>query len=165
MHPLLFDYSGFPQETYEYSYPAPGDPVLASKIQSLLTEKGLPCVLDAERGWDHGVFVPLLLMFPQATVPVVQVSLHASLDSDTHMRMGEALASLRDEGVLLLGSGLTFHNMGAFFSPTREAKRAAQDFDKWLQTTMGILSALLPPLPLVLSCLSYLPCRPLLSPC
>jgi len=135
-HSLLFDYSGFPKETYEYKYPAPGDPKLAEEIKGLLSKQGIDSDLEPRRGWDHGVFVPLLLMFPAADVPVVVVSLHNSLDPVLHSKIGASLQSLRDRGILLLGSGYTFHNMGEFFRPTPEAIQASKTFDAWLRTTM-----------------------------
>jgi aromatic ring-opening dioxygenase catalytic subunit (LigB family) len=112
--PLVFDYYGFPPHTYQYRYDAPGDPELASRVCSLLTAKGHPCRLDAARGLDHGVFVPLLLAYPAADIPVICLSLHRSLDAKLHLSIGQALRPLRDEGVLLLGSGMSFHNMRAF---------------------------------------------------
>jgi len=135
-HDLLFDYGGFPKETYEYKYPAPGDPKLANDILDLLTKASIPAELEPSRGWDHGVFVPLMLMFPAADVPVVSVSLNANLDPAYHAKIGASLSSLRDRGVLLLGSGYTFHNMREFFKPTPDAINASRSFDTWLRTTM-----------------------------
>ena len=112
--PMLFDYYGFPPHTYEYQYNAPGDPALASRVCSLLTTSGHQCRLDETRGFDHGVFVPLMLAYPAADIPVVCVSLHRSLDAKLHLSMGRALRPLRDEGVLVIGSGMSFHNMRAF---------------------------------------------------
>ena len=97
---MYYDYSGFPPETYEYQYPAKGHPDLARKIHKLLSEKGLESHLDDKRGFDHGVFVPLMLMYPSADIPVVCVSLHSSLAADIHLALGNALAPLRDEGTL-----------------------------------------------------------------
>ena len=117
-HIIRVSFSIFPvsdQESYEYTYPAPGSPELANRIISLLAEKGLRCTADASRGWDHGVFVPLMLMFPEASVPVVSMSLYSSQDASQHMEAGEALQGLRDEGVLIVGSGASFHNFGYFF--------------------------------------------------
>lgn len=104
------------QESYAYKYPAPGSPELANRIISLLAEKGLRCTADASRGWDHGVFVPLMLMFPDASVPVVSLSLYSNQDASQHMEAGEALQRLRAEGVLIVGSGASFHNFGYFFA-------------------------------------------------
>jgi aromatic ring-opening dioxygenase catalytic subunit (LigB family) len=108
---MLFDYYGFPPETYHYEYPAKGDPDLATRIQHHLNKEGIESEMDIVRGFDHGVFVPLLLMYPQAQIPVVCVSLHRSLDAAIHLRIGKALSPLREEEVLILGSGYTFHNM------------------------------------------------------
>jgi len=128
--PMLYDYYGFPAESYEYKYNAPGDPDLASRIRDLLAKESIPCELDADRGYDHGVFVPLLLAYPAADVPVVAVSLHASLDPALHLRMGEALAPLRDDNILILASGMSFHNMrlfrmGGFSSKAATAEQPA----------------------------------------
>ena len=108
---MLFDYFGFPPETYQYQYPANGDPDLATRIQDILKNEGIKSEKDNERGFDHGVYVPLLLMYPQAQIPVVCVSLHKSLDATIHLMIGKALSPLRSEKILLLGSGYTFHNM------------------------------------------------------
>lgn len=131
--PLNYDYYGFPQETYEYQYPAPGSPELSARIKQLLSKEQIKSELENSRGFDHGVFVPLMIMYPEADIPVVSVSLHASLDADTNMRVGQALEPLREEGVLILGSGFTFHNMPKFFRPTKESKKASVDFNQWLK--------------------------------
>jgi aromatic ring-opening dioxygenase catalytic subunit (LigB family) len=128
--PLIFDYYGFPPETYRLSWPAPGAPWLAERGAALLREAGLPAAIEPERGFDHGVFVPLKVAFPQADVPVVQMALHASLDPALHVAAGRALAPLRDEGVLVLGSGMSFHNLRAMGDPRAEAP--SREFDRWL---------------------------------
>jgi aromatic ring-opening dioxygenase catalytic subunit (LigB family) len=136
--PLLYDYYGFPPETYEIEWPAPGDPDLAQRVKRLLTGAGFPNVLEeASRGFDHGVFIPLKLAFPAADVPVVQLSLLQGLDPKTHLAMGKALAPLRREGVLIIGSGLSFHNMSAFFGADEKSVAAAESFDAWLDATCG----------------------------
>ena len=99
-HPLMFDYGGFPPETYKYQYNAPGSPELADSVCNLLAASNIPCKKDPKRGWDHGTFVPLMLMYPAADIPVVAMSLHASLDPETHIKLGEALQPLRDDGKL-----------------------------------------------------------------
>ncbi|MGD0155770.1 MAG: class III extradiol ring-cleavage dioxygenase [Terracidiphilus sp.] len=130
-HPqLIFDYSGFPAHTYQLTWPAPGDPALATRAVALLKAAGLPAATDAQRGFDHGVFVPLKVAFPEATIPVVPLSLVASLDPALHIAAGRALAPLRDEGVLIIASGMSFHNLRAYFQPqTLERARA---FNDWL---------------------------------
>ena len=100
-------------------------------MRELLSVAGFPSAEDAERGYDHGTFVPLKLMFPQADVPTVQLSLKAGLDPKEHLRMGRALAPLRDEGVFIVGSGETFHNLRAFGDPRMPP--LATKFDQWLQ--------------------------------
>lgn len=138
-HPgMLYDYYGFPPETYNVVYPAPGAPELALRVQSLIAAAGLPTRLDADRGFDHGAFSPLEVMYPQAEVPVVQLSLQQGLDPAQHIALGRALAPLRDEGVLIVGSGLSYHNL-RLFGPAGRAP--SQAFDGWLQTTMGAAPA------------------------
>lgn len=130
---MLFDYYGFPEHTYRLNYPAPGSPDLADQIGTLLAEGGVDHRFDPTRGFDHGVFVPLLLMFPEADIPVVQVSLRSDLDADFHLRLGEQLAPLRDQGVLIIGSGMSYHNMHAFTSQI--AGPDSRTFDDWLTAT------------------------------
>jgi len=127
--PMLFDYYGFPEETYRLRFGAPGSPALAARVRELLGAAGFPTAEDAERGYDHGVFVPLLLSTPDADIPVIQLSLRADLDPEVHLAAGRALAPLRDEGVLIVGSGMSWHNMRGF-SPAFTAKSKA--FDAWL---------------------------------
>src|SRR3954468_16201058 len=130
---LIFDYYGFPETTYELTFGAPGSPGLAKRIRALLAEAGLPAAEDPGRGWDHGVFVPLKLVTPDADIPVVQLSLKADLDPAAHLAAGRALAPLRDEGVLIVGSGMSWHNMRGF-GPAYSAKAAT--FDAWLETAL-----------------------------
>jgi aromatic ring-opening dioxygenase catalytic subunit (LigB family) len=131
---LIFDYSGFPEPTYQLTWPAPGDPALAARVAILLDKAGIPSALSPSRGYDHGVFVPLKVAFPQAQIPVVTLSLAVSrtgeIDAEQHLAAGRALAPLRDEGVLIVGSGMSFHNLRAYLQPqTAERARA---FDSWL---------------------------------
>lgn len=127
---MIYDYSGFPPHTYELKYPAPGAPALAERIVELLSAAGLPAATDATRGFDHGVFVPFLLIDPDATIPVVPLSLRSNLDPAEHIAAGKALAPLREEGILIVGSGMSFHNMRAFRSPA--ALEPSAVFDQWL---------------------------------
>jgi aromatic ring-opening dioxygenase catalytic subunit (LigB family) len=127
---LIFDYSGFPEDTYRLTWPAPGDKELAKRVGGLLGQAGLPTALSAHRGFDHGVFVPLKVAFPQAEIPVVTLSLAASLDPALHLAAGRALAPLRDEGVLIVGSGMSFHNLRGYGRP--ETPERARAFDRWL---------------------------------
>lgn len=127
---LIYDYSGFPEHTYELRYPAPGAPALAERVDALLSQAGLSSHQDSERGFDHGMFVPLKLMFPDADIPVVQLSLRNDLDAPAHLAAGGALTALRDEGVLIVGSGMSFHNMRGYRDPRFTAPSKA--FDDWL---------------------------------
>ncbi|MGE6442414.1 DODA-type extradiol aromatic ring-opening family dioxygenase [Psychrobacter sp. NPDC078409] len=131
---LIYDYYGFPEHTYNLTYPASGAPALAEQVSRLLTETGVGNKQDAERGFDHGVFIPLKLMFPEADIPVVQLSLRHDLDPQAHIAAGQALASLRTEGVLIVGSGMSFHNMRGYgdTSFTEPSER----FDEWLTNTV-----------------------------
>lgn len=133
--PLLFDYYGFPEHTYQLTYPAPGSPELAKRVQTLLTDAGFPTNLDTQRGFDHGVFIPFKLIYPDADIPVVQLSMKNGLDPAEHLRAGEALQALRDEGVLIIGSGMSFHNMRGF-TPAFHA--ASRHFDDWLADTVAL---------------------------
>jgi aromatic ring-opening dioxygenase catalytic subunit (LigB family) len=109
--PLLFDYFGFPEAAYQLTWPAPGDPALADHVAHLLRAAGVAASTDADRGFDHGTFVPLKVAWPDAQVPTVQLSLRRDLDPAFHLAVGRALAPLRDQGVLLVGSGMSFHNL------------------------------------------------------
>ncbi len=133
---LIYDYSGFPESAYHLSYPAPGDPALARQIVELLSAQRIDARLDTTRGYDHGMFVPLKLMYPDASIPCVQLSLVRGLNPTQHLVIGAALATLRQQNVLLLGSGSSFHNMQAFFQPQTAAMRAQNlDFEHWLTET------------------------------
>ena len=133
---LIYDYSGFPKEAYAIQYPVAGAPALASKIFNLLKTAGIDAKLDDQRGFDHGVFVPLKLMYLQADIPCVQLSLVNSLQPKQHIQIGKALASLRKDNVLIIGSGFTFHNMRAFFAPaTDESQAMNTSFEQWLIDT------------------------------
>jgi len=136
--PLLFDYYGFPPESYEITWPAPGEPALAKRVRELLRAAGFDSAENAERGFDHGTFVPLKLAYPNADVPTVQLSLKRGLDAKEHLALGRALSPLRDEGVFIVGSGMTFHNLRAF-GP--QSSQAAQAFDGWLRETASLAQA------------------------
>jgi aromatic ring-opening dioxygenase catalytic subunit (LigB family) len=133
--PLLFDYGGFPDYTYRLTWPAPGEPELAARVRDLLSAAGIANGIEAARGWDHGVFVPLKVMVSGADIPLVQLSLQRGLDPAAHLAIGRALKPLRGEGVLILGSGQTYHNMRGFFGG-RAPDPKAEAFDAWLRTAM-----------------------------
>lgn len=132
---LIYDYYGFPDHTYHLSYPAAGSPLLAERIVSLLDGQGLAAKKDEARGFDHGVFIPLMLVRAEADLPVVQLSLKAGLDPSLHLALGRALALLRHEGVLILGSGMSFHNMRGYGDPAFTP--IAERFDGWLGETVA----------------------------
>ena len=117
-------------------YDAPGSPSVAARIRELLEAAGLGCAADGARGWDHGVFVPMMLMFPEADVPIVQLSLLRSQDAQQHLALGAALAPLRAEGVLLVGSGVSFHNFKYFFGDQQAGRRLSRTWDEWLRQAM-----------------------------
>jgi 4,5-DOPA dioxygenase extradiol len=111
--PLLYDYGGFPEHTYRLRWDAPGAPGVAMRAKALIESAGFPVGVERERGWDHGVFIPMMVAVPQADIPLVQFSLRKDLDPAAHTAIGKALAPLRDEGVLIVGSGMSFHNLRA----------------------------------------------------
>lgn len=128
--PMLYDYYGFPPASYELTWPAPGDPQLALRVRQLLDRAGFKSKEDAQRGFDHGTFVPLMLTWPEANIPTIQLSLRRGLDPAEHLAMGRALAPLRDEGVFILASGMSYHDLRGGFGPN--AARISDTFDAWL---------------------------------
>jgi len=132
--PMLYDYYGFPPESYQITWPAPGDPQLAGEVQDLLGMAGFTTGADPARGFDHGTFVPLKVTYPDADVPAIQLSLMQGLDPAQHLAMGRALAPLRDRGIFIVGSGMTFHNLRAFGDP--RAAASSEAFDQWLRDVM-----------------------------
>lgn len=134
----IHDFHGFPNELYRLRYPAPGAPELAQRACSLLTDAGFPAQVDSARGLDHGAWVPLLLMYPQADVPVAQLSLQPMLGARHHQRLGQALRPLRDEGVLILASGSATHNLREldFHAPDAAPTPWATQFAQWLARTV-----------------------------
>lgn len=130
---MIYDYSGFPKETYEITYPAPGNPELAKKVQTLLENQGIKANLDDKRGYDHGLYVPLKLMYPKAQIPCIQISLVKGLDPKKHIEIGNALSELKDENILVIGSGMSLHNMQALM--TGQADKGNQAFEEWLIDT------------------------------
>lgn len=133
---MIYDYYGFPPESYRFNYPAPGNPDLAQQVLTLLDEKSIRATQDDKRGYDHGTFVPLMLTYPNAEIPVVQLSLLKSLDPAAHINLGKAIAALRQQGVLIIGSGMPFHNMKAFFSGDSRVKERSEIFASWLHETL-----------------------------
>lgn len=131
--PMIYDYGGFPEHTYRIQYPAPGSPALAARVGELLTAAGIPVREDAKRGYDHGMYAPLAPAWPDADVPVVQLSVKHGYDPDEHLAVGRALAPLRDEGILILGSGLSYHNLGLMGPQAAKPSRA---FDDWLSAAL-----------------------------
>ena len=131
---MVYDYSGFPEETYRIRYEAPGSPELAARVQTLLSGGGIQARLDAERGYDHGTFSIMKPLYPEEDIPLVQLSIDPGYDPELHLKLGRLLAPLRDEGVLIIGSGASYHNLReAMGSKGIEPSRA---FDAWLQDTL-----------------------------
>lgn len=130
---MVYDYHGFPAHTYEVRYPAPGAPGLADRVLQLLRAADLPVQKDSQRGFDHGAFVPAFVMYPDADVPMVQLSIDAQYDPERHLALGRALAPLRNEGVLIVGSGLSYHNLRQIYGG---GAAASAQFDAWLQQTL-----------------------------
>ena len=134
--PLIYDYYGFPEESYSIEYPCPGEPVLAKNIHTALAKANISARLNEKRGFDHGLFVPLKIMYPSADIPCVQLSLVNNLDPMVHINIGRALRSLNYDNLLVIGSGFSFHNMKAFFIPeTSETKAQNESFEMWLLDT------------------------------
>ena len=137
--PMIYDYGGFPEHTYHIQYPAPGDPTFALRVQGLLSGGGIPAHLDPNRGFDHGAFTIAYPMYPHANIPMVQLSLKSGYDPEFHLRLGNALAPLRDEGILIIGSGLSYHNMRGFQINDRGSNPATEQsrrFDDWLTESL-----------------------------
>jgi 4,5-DOPA dioxygenase extradiol len=133
---LLFDYYGFPDESYSYKYPAPLAKDVNSKLKEIFSKAGVKLNSETNRGFDHGVFVPLLLMYPNADIPISQISLKSSLDAETHFKMGNLISSIRDDGVLIFASGMSFHNMSGFFNPSKEIKDGNIKFHEYLKDSL-----------------------------
>ena len=127
--PMVYDYSGFPEFTYSMKYAAPGSPEVARRVQAVLRAAGIAAALDDRRGFDHGTFAPLAIMYPKADVPVLQLSIKAGYDIDAHLAAGRALAPLRNEDVLIVASGLSYHNLSKFGVAGGHPSR---EFDAWL---------------------------------
>jgi len=133
---MFYDYYGFPDEAYAITYPAPGSPALANRIAGILKENAIPTRIDPQRGFDHGLFIPLKMMYPQADIPSLQLSLLRGLDPAAHIALGKALRKLMEENILVIGSGFSFHNLRAFFSEGPSVPDPANDaFQDWLIET------------------------------
>ncbi|MFZ5723800.1 MAG: DODA-type extradiol aromatic ring-opening family dioxygenase [Pseudomonadota bacterium] len=134
----IHDFGGFPAPLYALRYPAPGAPALAARVAGLLQAAGVPARLDEQRGLDHGAWVPLMHLYPQAQVPVIQVSMPQSLDARAAWRLGEVLAPLREEGVLIVGSGSLTHNLYEFFATggSDDVVPYAREFVDWARAAV-----------------------------
>lgn len=140
--PMFYDYYGFPEQAYKITYPASGNPELADRIASLLQKNSIPARIDPKRGFDHGLFIPLKLMYPEANIPALQLSLLRGLNPAAHIALGKALRELMNENILVIGSGFSFHNQIAFFGQAFGAPdNANEDFQNWLiETCTGKIS-------------------------
>ena len=131
--PLLYDYYGFPEKAYQIQYPVPGSEEKALDLVSVLEGAGISSTFNQKRGYDHGVYVPLALMYPEANIPVIQISLMKSLDPRQHLELGAALSPLLEENILILGSGFSLHNMRAFDWQNPQSSDPLNDsFQDWL---------------------------------
>jgi len=131
--PMFYDYYGFPEKAYTITYPAPGSPELADRIAGLLLENKIAARIDPHRGFDHGLFIPLKMMYPQADIPSLQISLLRGLDPAAHIALGNAMRDLRDENILVIGSGFSFHNLRAFSQQGTDTSDPANEaFQDWL---------------------------------
>ncbi len=133
---MVYDYYGFPEHTYHIRYAAPGAPELAARVKQLLDAGGVNARLDPERGYDHGTFSIMKPMYPEEAMPIVQLSIDRGYDPERHLQLGRLLAPLRDEGVLIIGSGLTYHNLREIRGGG-QGRIASHAFDAWLQDTMS----------------------------
>jgi aromatic ring-opening dioxygenase catalytic subunit (LigB family) len=131
---LIYDYYGFPEQAYQIKYPARGNPTLARKVFNLLQSKDIAAKLDSNRGFDHGMYVPLKLMYPKADIPCIQLSLVNTLDAQSHINIGKALKELLNDNILIVGSGFSFHNMKEFRS-SNDNDHKNEAFEKWLIDT------------------------------
>lgn len=131
---LYYDYYGFPKETYHLNYTLPGAISLAKRVEQLLDSAKIPYSVNNDRGYDHGVFIPLKIMYPDGNIPTIQISLVAGLDPKAHIKLGEALAPLRDEGVFILGSGMSYHNMRGFSDP--KSNQDSEPFHEYLRSSL-----------------------------
>lgn len=139
------DFGGFPRPLYALQYPAPGDPALAAKVMALLQSAGLTALADGQRPFDHGAWVPLMHLFPEADVPLVQVALPAQAGPHEVLALGQALAALRSEGILIIGSGSMTHNLSEFFGGARQPAPYVLGFSRWVEDALarGDVAALL----------------------
>jgi 4,5-DOPA dioxygenase extradiol len=134
--PMFYDYYGFPDDAYQIQYPAPGNPELANRISGILGRNNIPSRVDLQRGFDHGLFIPVKLMYPDANIPCLQLSLLRGLNPSMHISLGKALRELRQEDLLVIGSGFSFHNMRAFdWQGTKRVDLANNAFQDWLIKT------------------------------
>lgn len=131
--PMLYDYYGFPEEAYEFVWPAKGSPILGNRIAGLLKDANIEFEIDDERGFDHGTFIPLSIPFPNGEIPTIQLSLQADLDPELHLKIGKALTPLRNEGVLIIGSGMSFHNLHSLLEGSeKENYHNSNNFNEWI---------------------------------
>lgn len=135
----IHDFGGFPRALYELQYPAPGSPPIAARVAELLHADDIDCHVDRRRGLDHGAWVPLLLMYPKADIPVLQLSIQSHLGPEHHLRVGRALAPLRDEGVLVIGSGSLTHDLSEFrgHGPNDAAPDWVNQFADWMHDALS----------------------------
>ncbi|NBV41641.1 dioxygenase [bacterium] len=130
---MIYDYSGFPEETYSVRYRAPGSPELAEQVHALLQKRGFVVEMNHTRGYDHGTYVPFSVAFPDENVPIIQLSIHRDYNPEVHLAVGRALAPLREKEILIVGSGASYHNLRDMGSG---AKNTSHAFDYWLTQSL-----------------------------
>lgn len=133
---LIFDYHGFPPHTYDLTWPAQGSHWLSERVRELCNQGHINIQTDIKRGYDHGVFVPLKVAYPQADIPTVALSIRRDYNPAAHIELGRALQPLRDEGVLIIGSGMSFHNLRAYHFGSNDPVRGSEVFDQWLDAAV-----------------------------
>ncbi|MCW8879848.1 MAG: dioxygenase [Kangiellaceae bacterium] len=134
---LIYDYFGFAEESYSIRYPAKSNPRLAGEMANTISASGISVSLNETRGFDHGMFVPLKIMYPQADIPCVQISLSRNLDPELHIKLGQSLRAFKERNILFVGSGSSFHNLQHFFNPSEQEKHMNDEFHRWLNRTLS----------------------------
>ncbi len=135
---LLYDYYGFPPKAYDFDWPVKNDLSVVNEVKMALNIAGIGFNEDDQRDYDHGIFIPLMPAYPDAAIPVIQISLNANLSPEDHFNFGSAMAPLREKGIFIIGSGNSYHNVRSMFKPSPKAISASKEFDEWLKATLRL---------------------------